>query len=57
MLGPEYYRQRAQLCRDMAMQMSDNQTAAWLRAMSRNYDAEADCLEQHQPLVDGTNSH
>ena len=57
MLGPEYYRQRAQLCRDMAMQMSDQQSAAWLRAISRNYDAEADCLEEHQLLVDGTNSH
>lgn len=43
-----YCRRQAELCREMARQMSDHESAARLQAMSRNYDGEADRLERTQ---------
>jgi hypothetical protein len=45
MVRAAYCRRQAVLCRDMARQMSNHESAAQLHTMARRYDAEADHLE------------
>jgi hypothetical protein len=40
-----YCREQAQVCRDLASQMSDRTAGARLREMARAYEAEASALE------------
>jgi hypothetical protein len=40
-----YCRRQAVLCREMARQMSDHESAAQLHIMARHYEVEADHLE------------
>jgi hypothetical protein len=49
-----YCRSQALLCREMARQMSDHQSAAQLHMMARHYDVEADRLEGVQSQKGGS---
>jgi hypothetical protein len=54
MFRAAYCRRQAALCRDMARQMSNHESAAQLQTMARRYDAEADHLEGVQSQTGGT---
>jgi len=45
----EYCRQQAQLCRDMAVQLSNRSDALRLREMARKYETEADRINTSAP--------